>query len=363
MKNVVILGTGKVGRLVARLLADSGDYTVTVVDRTTEHAERGARRADGSSLPGVTARTADLADAAVLDSLLPGHDYVVSCAPFHLTAGIAKAARKHGVHYLDPTEDVATTRNVMELAQGSATAFIPQCGLAPGFISIVAKHIADGFDSLQSIKMRVGALPVYPHNWLKYNLTWSTEGLINEYCEPCDAVVDGEFVKVAPLQSLENLSIDGVAYEAFNTSGGLGTLADTLKGKCRTLNYKSMRYPGHRDQIALLLHDLKFIDDRQGLCRVMERSVPHTYQDVVVIFVTVTGMKGERFAQRSYVKKVYADESGGEQWGAIQTTTAAGLTGVLDLHAAGKLPEGGFIRQEEVPFDAFIANRFGKVYA
>ena len=357
-RKVAVLGTGKVGRLVVHLLAGCGDYAVTAVDADPAGAQAAA---EGRSA--VTPVTCDLSDTSALAELLPGHDYVVSCAPFHLTAAVAQAAKDAGCHYIDPTEDVATTNLVKGLAKGAGQAFIPQCGLAPGFISIVAHHIASGFDSLESVKMRVGALPVYPHNWLKYNLTWSTDGLINEYCEPCDAVVDGKLVKVPPLADVERLNVDGLEYEAFNTSGGLGTLAETLAGKVRSLNYKSIRYPGHRDSIHLLLEELGFKDDRATLKAVMERSLPHTYQDVVLIFVTVTGSKGKRFAQKSYVKKIYADESGDEPWGAIQLTTAAGLCGVLDLHATGVLPASGFVRQEDIPFDAFIANRFGRAYA
>jgi saccharopine dehydrogenase-like NADP-dependent oxidoreductase len=223
--------------------------------------------------------------------------------------------------------------------------------------------VASAFETLDTVKMRVGALPLYPHNWLKYNLTWSTEGLINEYCNPCEAIVNGKLTEVPPLQDNERLNVDGVEYEAFNTSGGLGTLCETWAGKVKNLNYKSIRYPGHRDQIELLLKTLRFHEDRETLKTVLERSLPHTYQDVVLIFVTVTGSMNGRLSQRSYVKKIYGVDNGGDPWGAIQITTAAGLCAVLDLHANGSLPGKGLVRQEDVPFDVFIANRFGSAYA
>ena len=105
--------------------------------------------------------------------------------------------------------------------------------------------------------MRVGALPQYPSNALNYNLTWSTDGVINEYFEPCEAIVDGELVEVPALEEREEFSLDGVTYEAFNTSGGLGTLCETLKGKVRTLNYRTIRYPGHAAIMKALLNDLR----------------------------------------------------------------------------------------------------------
>ena len=107
---------------------------------------------------------------------------------------------------------------------------MPQCGLAPGFISIAAYHLTRLFDKLDAVYMRVGALPQFPSNALKYNLTWSTDGLINEYCNPCEAIHDGRRIDVLPLEGLEHFSLDGVRYEAFNTSGGLGTLCETLDG-------------------------------------------------------------------------------------------------------------------------------------
>ena len=163
--------------------------------------------------------------------MLAGKFAVLSAAPFHLTTRIAEAAAASGVHYLDLTEDVASTRRVKELGDAADAAFIPQCGLAPGFISIVASDLARHFDTLDSVRMRVGALPQYPSNALNYNLTWSTDGVINEYCEPCEAIVDGELVEVPALEEREEFSLDGVTYEAFNTSGGLGTLVRDAEGQ------------------------------------------------------------------------------------------------------------------------------------
>src|SRR6185437_13150169 len=115
---------------------------------------------------------------------------------------VAAAAREAGCHYFDLTEDVAVTRRVSTLAAEAACAFVPQCGLAPGFISIAGGELIRHFDSLRSVRLRVGALPQHPDNVLKYSLTWSTEGLINEYGNPCQAIVDGRTVEVAPLEGM-----------------------------------------------------------------------------------------------------------------------------------------------------------------
>ena len=293
---------------------------------------------------------------------MQGKFAVISACPFDITKHIAKAAAKIGVHYLDLTEDVACTNLVKQLAETANTAFIPQCGLAPGFITIVAYSLAKKFDSLRDVNMRVGALPRYPSNTLKYNLTWSTEGLINEYCNPCEAIVNGQLIQVPPLEEMETFALDGVNYEAFNTSGGLGTLCETLQGKVENLNYRTVRYPGHRDLMKTLLHDLRLKNMQPLLKEIFEKALPVTYQDVVLVFVNVSGIRKGQLVQESYINKIYAREINGQLWSAIQITTAAGVCAVLDLLANNQIPNKGLIKQEDIDFDAFISNRFGQYF-
>jgi len=161
------------------------------------------------------------------------------------------------------------------------------------------------------VRLRVGALPTYPSNALNYNLTWSTDGVINEYCEPCEAIIDGELRQARALEECEAFALDGVAYEAFNTSGGLGTLCETLAGKVRNLNYRTIRYPGHAAIMKMLLNDLRLRDRRDLLKDILEHAVPSTVQDVVIVFVTVSGVREGRLVQETYANKIYAREQGG----------------------------------------------------
>jgi saccharopine dehydrogenase-like NADP-dependent oxidoreductase len=356
MKDIVVIGAGKIGSTVAGMLAATGDYRVTLTDKSQEQLGRLSAHA------GVTPFSLDVEDGAALRSLLTGKYAVLSAAPFHLTTKVADAARETSAHYLDLTEDVASTRHVTKLASGAASAFIPQCGLAPGFITIVAYDMARHFDRLQELKMRVGALPQYPSNALNYNLTWSTDGVINEYCEPCEAIVGGELREVPALEEREEFALDGVTYEAFNTSGGLGSLCDTLKGKVGHLNYKTIRYPGHAAIMKALLQDLRLRERRHILKDILENALPATLQDVVIVFVTATGMKQGRLMQETYANKIYSQMRGASHLSAIQLTTAAGICAALDLLAGGQLPAKGFIRQEDIALESFLANRFGKVY-
>jgi len=355
---IALLGAGHIGQTIAALLSGCGDYGLTVMDRDDAALVRLA-----AQVPALRTRRLDGTDPDTLVAALAGHDTVVNALPYHLASATARAAVAAGCHYFDLTEDVAATREIRRLAQGAATALMPQCGLAPGFVGIVAHHLAQGFDEVHDVKMRVGALPVFPTNALKYNLTWSVDGLVNEYCHPCEAIHDGQPIELLPLEGLEHFSLDGTEYEAFNTSGGLGTLCETLSGRVRTLDYKSVRYPGHRTMMRLLLEDLRLRDDPETLKTLLRRAVPATMQDVVLVFVTASGLRAGSLVQEVFARKVFADRSAEQPLSAIQITTAAGLCAALDLFRQGRLPHSGFIRQEQVALPEFLANRFGAAYA
>ncbi len=358
MHRLAIIGVGKIGSTVLDLLVQTGDYQVLLIDQS-EHALApfiGRDHVDQVSMA--------IDDPQMLTATLSRYRCfaVVNCAPFSLTTIVAQAAKAAGAHYLDLTEDVASSRIVRDLAEGAQTVFIPQCGLAPGFITIAAWDLIEHFDQLHDVRLRVGALPRYPSNALNYNLTWSTDGVINEYCEPCEAIVNGRLRETPALEECEEFSLDGVTYEAFNTSGGLGTLCLTLDGQVRNLNYKTVRYPGHGAIMKALLNDLNLRNRRDVLKDILENSVPATMQDVVVIFVTVSGMKAGHLMQETYVNQVFAQPICGQTKSAIQITTAGAICAVLDMVVDGQLPSAGFVRQEQIPLSLFLANRFGRFY-
>ena len=356
MTKLTLFGAGKIGEAIVHLLARTGDYEIQVVDSDP-------LRLAPLMAKNVKCVAQSITEEANLDGILRGQHVVMSAMPYFLTVAIAKAAARAGAHYFDLTEDVESTRAVMKLADGATRALVPQCGLAPGFVSIVANDLAKRFDRLRDVNMRVGALPTYPTNALKYNLTWSTDGLINEYCNPCLAIRDGGAIETLPLEEVEHFSLDGVDYEAFNTSGGLGTLTESLSGRVENLNYKTVRYPGHRDIIKMLVRDLRLDRRRDLLKDVLETAIPMTRQDVVLVFVTVTGERDGRLQQDTYAKKIYAREIDGQLFSAIQVTTAAGICAMVDLLVQGKLPQAGFVRQEQAALGDFLGNRFGSYYA
>ena len=359
MNRVLVLGAGKIGALISGLLAESGAYQVQLAD-LDETAAAGVARAHG--LQSIQAVRLDATDAVAMRSHLQTHPVqaVVSSLPYHCNALVAGAARESGIHYFDLTEDVEVTRRVSTLAHGAEAAFVPQCGLAPGFISIAGGELIRHFDSLRSVRLRVGALPQHPHNVLKYSLTWSTEGLINEYGNPCEAIVDGRAMEVRPLEGMEEIEIDGTLYEAFNTSGGLGSLAQSFGSSCESMDYKTIRYPGHCEQMRLLMNDLKLNQDRGTLKRILENAVPQTLQDVVIVYAAVTGIQNGELREENYVSKIYPQIIAGRLWSAIQVSTASGLCAVLDLVLSHPEHRAGLVTQESFRLPDILANRFGR---
>lgn len=358
MYKVLLLGAGKIGNAVARLLTESANYDLLVCD-IDENALSRLEQAVG-----IKTLALDSSNRKELLAAMAGQRSVISALSFALNPDVARAALESGLSYFDLTEDIATSRIVKDMARSarSGQIFMPQCGLAPGFVSIAANHLCQDFDRLDSIHLRVGALPLFPTNEMKYNLTWSTEGLINEYGNLCEAIHEGKRLHVLPLEGLEHFSIDGVDYEAFNTSGGVGTLCDSFAGKVRSLDYKTIRYRGHCQLMTFLLHELRLGSRRKVLKNILEDAIPTTAQDVVLIFCTVTGWKRGYLTEVTDARKIYHGELLGDACSAISRTTAASLCAALDLHATGKLPDHGFVRQEQVRLSDFLSNRFGQIY-
>ena len=361
MHRVLILGAGKIGSLAACLLSQQGGYEVHLGDVNLETAKR---LVEDLGLERVTPVLLDVRHPDSVGNYLSGHpvDAVVSSLPYFCNPTVAGLALTHNVHYFDLTEDIEVTNQIRILSAGASRAFMPQCGLAPGFISIVTHDLMTHFKTLDTVKMRVGALPVHPSNALKYSLTWSTDGLINEYGNLCYGIEDGEKIPLQPLEGYETIELDGLLYEAFNTSGGLGTLADSSVGKVKTMNYKTLRYPGHCEKIHLLMKDLKLNEDRGTLKRVLEQAIPQTLQDVVLIYASVTGTKEGGLFEENYVKKIYPQCIKGRLWSAIQVTTASSVCCVVDLVLSHPSNFHGFVTQESILLSDFLANDFGACF-
>jgi saccharopine dehydrogenase-like NADP-dependent oxidoreductase len=356
INEVRVVGLGKVGELVATLLADSG-FTVIAYD---------AR--DRSDLPFVT-KSLDVRDTAALADALDGSDAVVSCLPYNLNLGVAEAAYQTGVHYFDLTEDVPTTNRVLELATGpNSTAkgvFAPQCGLAPGLIGIIGSSLTKHFDEIRSIELKVGALPRHPAGLLGYAFNWSAEGVVNEYLNDCEVLRSGHRQMVPAMTEHERVVIGGIELEASLTSGGLGTMCETYQGRVQRLDYKTMRYPGHFELMRFFFDELGLRDRRELAGEILVDAKPPVDDDVVYLHAAVegkhTGMAGSHY-RKQYVRAYQPLEINGRVWRAISWTTAASAAAVVELVADGRLPQTGFIKQEDIPFTDLLTTKHGALF-
>jgi saccharopine dehydrogenase-like NADP-dependent oxidoreductase len=367
MHKLVILGIGRIGSSIAKLLQHCGHYQLTLVDKFQKTIDE----LDGTLKENTICMCMDITDEKQLLEILKNNDAVISACSFTENLIIATQALAAGCSYFDLTEDVACTQQIIELSKQAkkGQVFMPQCGLAPGFIGILGYDMSKRFDTLFNLKMRVGALPEFPSNQMLYNLTWSTDGLINEYCNPCEAIKDYQYTTLVPLEGLESFSLDGVEYEAFNTSGGLGTLSQTLAGQVQELTYKTIRYPGHRYLMDFLLNGLRL--GKQGkrrdmLKQIFESSIAVTSQDVVLVMASATGLINDQLTELTDVYKIYHQQLNGlsamENWSAIQITTASAVCVAVDLFFAGQLAHSGLIKQEDLSLTRFLSNQFASPY-
>ncbi len=361
MAKVLILGAGKIGALISGLLAESGSYEVHLGDVSAEAANAvvSAHRFNNLHAHHVDAANGDAPPAQLKKH--PVDAIISSCPTTAMSVSPKQPTMRHPLlrSHRRRRSHARRSQDRRRLIAGVRASMRARAG----FISIAANELIGHFDELRAVKLRVGALPQHPNNVLKYSLTWSTEGLINEYGNPCEAIVDARRIEAAPLEGLEEIEIDGTLYEAFNTSGGLGSLAETYGARVQSMDYKTMRYPGHCEQMRLLMNDLKLNHDRGTLKRILENAVPQTLQDVVVIYVAVTGKQDGELREENYVNKVYPQVIAGRLWSAIQVTTASGICAVVDLVVNGGGKHHGFVRQEDFRLQDVLTNRFGKHYA
>ncbi|MGA9103654.1 saccharopine dehydrogenase family protein [Aeromicrobium sp.] len=360
INQVAVFGLGKVGELVALLLADAG-FKVVGLDA----APRPVLTADGVELE---VRPLDVADDASLRESLRGVDAVVSCLPYHLNVTVAEAAHDAGVHYFDLTEDVATTQRVLELSRTRPPAgraqstFAPQCGLAPGLIGIVGASLAEGFDEIRSIELKVGALPQNPTGLLGYAFNWSAEGVVNEYLNDCEVLRSGHRQMVPAMTEKERVFIGGIELEAALTSGGLGTMCETYEGRVNRLDYKTLRYPGHFRQMHFLFDELNLRDQRELIGGLLVDAKPPVNDDIVYLHAAVEGVKAAAPFRENYVRGYLPIEIGGRIWRAISWTTAASAVAVVELVADGRLAGSGFVKQEDIALSDLLDTRAGRLF-
>ncbi len=351
MKKIAVLGLGKVGTLAAELLHAAG-FEVTGLDSVAR-----------DDAPGYAVKVVDVSDGAALEREMAQVDAVLSCLPYHLNVGVATAAHAAGIHYFDLTEDVPTTKTIIELSKSSKGLMAPQCGLAPGFVGIVGADLIGKFDECRSCKMRVGALPQHPTGLMGYSFNWSPAGVVNEYLNDCEVIEDGVVKWVSAMEWVEKHVIGGLELEAFTTSGGLGTMCETYKGVVANMDYKTMRYPGHVKLMNFFFHELLMRERRAEAEEILVNAKPPVNDDVVYVHVAAEGRIGGKLAREEFVRAYYPLELAGKMRPAIAWTTASSVVGVIEMVRDGALPGHGFLKQEDIPLDALLQTRTGAAFS
>ncbi len=351
MKSIAVLGLGKVGHLAAELLHEAG-FQVYGYDLRRPAVD-----------PKFPFNILDISSEAELGKAFSSVDAVLSCLPYHLNKGVANAAHKAGIHYFDLTEDVPTTNHILELSKTSKGLMAPQCGLAPGFVGIVGADKIAQFDKCRSLRMRVGALPQNPTGLMGYAFNWSPEGVVNEYLNDCEVIEGGVRKMVSAMEWNEAIYIDGIKLEAFTTSGGLGTMCNTYLGTVDNIDYKTMRYPGHMELMNFFFHELLMRDQRELAGKILTTAKPPVDADVVYIHVAAEGSINGQMQRKEFVRAYKPIMVGGKSRTAIAWTTSASVVSVIEMVRAGTLPQKGFLKQEDIPLEAFLKTSTGRLYA
>jgi len=329
---------------------------IVVADINAEAADRAARTAG----PNVRPLVLDVNAEGALANTLAGMDVVISAVSYSVNERLTRAAIDAGVHMCDMggNNDVVDRQLAMDgQAQTAGVTIVPNCGLAPGLINVLAMDGVRAFDTVESVKLRVGGLPLHPRPPLQYQIAFSVEGLINEYVEPAEVIRGGRRVTVPSMADLESVSFPEpfAALEAFNTSGGLSILPRLLEGTVAELDYKTIRYPGHCEKMRTLL-DLGFAShepimigtsvrtSRELFTELLRRKLDTGGPDVILARSSVTGTKGG--ARACLVSELvdYYDEATGMS--AMMRTTAYPTSIIAQQLAHGVITRRGVLTPE-----------------
>jgi lysine 6-dehydrogenase len=308
-------------------------------------------------------------DAVRIPALMKKMDGALSAVPYEYNLSLTRWAIENTCHFVDLGGNNTVVDRQFKLdakAKKADVGVIPDCGLAPGMASVLAAHLTDQFDRVDTLTIRVGGLPLHPQNPLQYMLVFSVHGLTNEYIEPAMIIQDGKIATVPSMTATEELEFPAPfgKLEAFYTSGGTSTLPQTYLGKINNLNYKTIRYPGHGHLFKAMI-DLGFTSDRPltiGKNKVNRREVfeklllePLSYQseDVVLIRLWAKGTRNGVDQQLTCEAIEYGDRS--SKLTAMMRTTAFPAAIILIMLMDGRIKVRGVMRQElAVPPVAFM---------
>ena len=359
MDKIFIAGAGGIGRAAALLILDAqgwdcevilGDVSESQLEEASQwvHLGIGKKARLGTFLMPADGITEAFAPA------LHNAQVLLDCLPGSLAPSMARLCLQYGLHYVNLTEYVRETQEIVEMASDAETGFILQTGLAPGYVNNLGIHLVESFmekygvDKLERLSMRVGALTQYCESPHYYGFTWSTIGVATEYVKDSEAVRDHQIVRLPSLSEPEMIIINGKTYEADLTSGGAADLPSELKEQIRQIDYKTIRYPGHFDWVK------SFLKSKQGSSNLIQEledhmlhQIPHVEDDVIVIYASVTGFDQDgHLRSMQHAQHIYPLIVGGITMRAIQTCTAAPMVECARLLLTGEYQ--GIITQSQI---------------
>ncbi|MDT7543252.1 MAG: hypothetical protein QOE33_3156 [Acidobacteriota bacterium] len=371
---ILVLGAGRMGLGAAYDLAHNSPdvLSVTVADIDSERARAVCETVGSAKL---TPAQIDVEDSDHVVALMRGHDAAISCITYLHNLRLARAAINARTNFCDlggNNSVVASELALDEEARAARINIVPDCGLAPGMVVVLAAHGAERFDEIEAIHIRVGGLPLQPKPPLNYQIVFSVEGLINEYVERARVVRGGRIIDVESMTEIEELEFPAPfgKLEAFQTSGGASTLPDTFLGRIKELDYKTIRYPGHCALVKLLI-DLGLassdevdlgsarISPRRLLGELLMRHLPADEPDAVLVRLEFRGRTNNETRRLRYDIIDRFDER--TRLSAMMRTTAFPASIVAQTMARGETIKKGALPQElcipPLPFIAALAAR------
>lgn len=363
---IFIAGAGGIGQAVGLLLREWADFEIElfVGDINEDNLRQTKEILTAKSEKTGAVETVNMSDETALRDALRNCEVLLDCLPGEQAPRMAGFCKEFGLHYANLTEYVAQTDEIVRLAKDAETGFVLQTGLAPGFINILAMSLYRKFveqfetEKLERIGMKVGAMTRYAHAPHFYGFTWSPIGVATEYVKPCRTIRNFEPTEVPALSETEQIRINGCDYEADLTSGGAANLTEFFAGRVRSLDYKTLRHPGHFDWARLQIRELPNDATRPAkLLEIMGREIPHVEEDFVLVHASVEGF--DKTGTRRRLEKSFrmdAIEVGGQTLRAIQTTTAAPLAECAAMLLKGKYK--GVVLQSQIEPDEFLNGKF-----
>lgn len=339
-----VLGAGLMGRATAYDLLGQNDTTeVILADNNLEDLKKAAEFLNSSKLE---TRVFDAKNKSEIENLFQSADAAVAAIHYGFNVPFTKAAIKTKTHLCDLGGNNSIVDEQLKLSQEAEAAgisVIPDCGLAPGMVAILVRWGVEKFSWADTGNIRVGGLPQNPKNKLKYEKLFSIGGLINEYAEPVRILRDGKIKTIEPLTEIEDIQFPGFKnLEAFTTSGGTSTLIETYKNRLKNLDYKTIRYSGHCNEIKEL--------QRNGLftCEYFEKTLSLCTEDTTLVKIVFKGT-GQK-------KEITIIDKAKPPLTSMMRMTAFPASIISQMQARGQIKNKGVLPQERcVPVDLFIS--------